>query len=162
MSAININKKLHGAITPVISAANTTAATLDDLTAVSCDGYNRLLVQYTVTTGWDRAGTITIYNSLESDGTYIAADYTVSNITHNVSTTDTGGNYIVENHLPYIKVAWTRTTTGTTGTISVSVMPFNSKTLRKKWSGLKMEMFSEGKGLASAELFDSHVDILLA
>jgi len=130
--AFNINKMLHDAISvDVIDAKSATYATVASLTAIKCQGFTKLLVQYIISSAsWDRAGNICIWGSLTENGTYTALDSTIENATFGVSATDDGNEgkgecYVVENIMPWIKVAWTNTTTGTTGTISVSVMPFN-------------------------------------
>jgi len=132
MAGINILKKYHGNRTLVIDAKSATYATVADLTEVNCSGYTKLMVQY-ITSGatWDRAGTIDIYGSIASGGTYTSYDTSVENATHGVLTTDDGlvglGEiYIVENIAPYVKIAWTNTTAGTAGTVSIWVMPFNT------------------------------------
>ena len=131
MAGINILKKYHGSMTLAIDAKSATYATVASLTEINCSGYTKLMVKYVVTTGWDRAGTISIWGSLNSGGTFVPYDSTVENCTHSVLHTDDafeglGEIYIVENIAPYIKVAWTNSTAGTAGTVSVWVMPFNT------------------------------------
>lgn len=130
--AFNINKMLHDTISfGVIDAKSASYNTVANLTAVKCQGFTKLLVQYIVSAGtWDRAGNICIWGSFTENGTYTAADATIENATFGVVHTDDGNEglgefYVVENIMPWIKVAWVNTTAGTSGTISVSVMPFN-------------------------------------
>jgi len=130
MAGINILKKYYGIVTLAIDAKSATYATVASLTEINCSGYTKLMVQYIVSGAtWDIAGTIDIYNSLHSGGTYTQNDTTIENATHSVLGTDDGfvglGEiYVVENIAPYIKVAWTLAT-GSVGTISVWCMPFN-------------------------------------
>lgn len=132
MSAINIDRKLHGAITECFTGKSATYATIASLTAIKCDGYNKLMVQYILSGAtWDRAGTITVYGSLTATGTYTALDATIENAAFGVLHTDDGNEgygeiYVVENVPPWVKVGWTNTTTGTAGTISVYAMPINT------------------------------------
>ena len=128
--AFNINKKLHGEVTTAFTGKSATFNTIASLTAIKCQGFTKLLVQYTLTGEWDRAGTISVYGSFTEEGTYTAADATVENGSFNVLHTDednegTGEYFVVENIMPWIKVGWTNTTAGTAGTIEVNVMPFN-------------------------------------
>ena len=133
VGAFNVNKKLHSDISfDVIDAKDATYNTIANLTAIKCQGFTRLAVQYITTTGWDRAGSIYIYGSFTEDGTYTAPDGTIENaiflVLHTDDTTNEGLGeyYVVENVMPWIKVGWVNTTAGSTGTVSVSVMPFNT------------------------------------
>ncbi len=115
----------HGKPETVLSAVNATADTVTSLTAYNVSGYTKILVTYTCTSGWDRAGDIKIYGMI--DGTnYVLADNTVENSTFSVSSTDDAGEYyVVENICPKIKIGWSRTTAGATGTLTAVMMPFN-------------------------------------
>ena len=132
MSAININRVLHGAMTLAIDAKSADFTTVASLTAIKCDGYNKLMIQYIIsTTSWDRAGNIDVYGAFKPTGTYTALDNTIENASFAVSSTDdakegAGEIYIVESVPPWVKIAWDNTTAGTTGTISVWAIPFNS------------------------------------
>lgn len=122
---VYLNGINHGKITTVISAKDATYDTVASLTAVNCSGFNKLFVAYTCTSGWDRAGTIKIYGSIDN-ADYVIGDATVENASFSVLHTDDSGEYyIVENIPPSIKVGFERTTEGTTGTITVKIMPFN-------------------------------------
>ena len=130
--AFNINKKLHGDVyESVIDAKSSDYNTVASLTAYKCQGFTKLLVQYVISsTSWDRAGNIIVYGSFTESGTYTAPDGTIENATFAVGTTDdslegAGEFYVVESIMPWIKIGWDNTTAGTTGTISVTVMPFN-------------------------------------
>ena len=126
MSAFNTDKKFHGKVTAYDDDLNATVlySTRDPL---NCEGYTKLMVQYYCTTGWDRAGTITIYGSLTYGGTYVPMDATNESASFGVLTTDDAGEiYVVENLPPFIKIDWTNTTAGATGTLSILVMPFNT------------------------------------
>jgi len=125
---INILKKLPAEIDPitVIDAKSGDFDTIANLTTVACDGFTKLLVHYKCSSGWDRAGTIKIYGAFtDDDNEYVLADATVENGSFDVGTGDTGEWYVVENVMPFIKVGLDITTAGTTGTITVKVLPFN-------------------------------------
>jgi len=121
----HLSTKGHGKPTTVLSAVNATADTVASLTAINCSGYTKLLVTYVCTAGWDRAGDIKIYGAV--DGTnWVIADTTVENGTFGVTTANGSGEYyVVEDISPSIKVGWSRTTTGNTGTLTAKIMPFN-------------------------------------
>jgi hypothetical protein len=126
MSAFNTDKKFHGTVTEYDTdlAATVLYSTRDPL---NCEGYTKLMVYYVCTTGWDRAGTITVYGALRRDDTYVAPDATIENGAFGVLHTDDAGEwYVVENIPNFIKLDWTNSTAGTTGTMSIIVMPFNS------------------------------------
>ena len=123
--AINIGKVLGGSPIKSIDAKSSDYKTLADLTTINCRGYNKLMVYYACTAGWDRAGNIIVYGAPTTSDTFVAADATVENATFEVTTADTGEYYVVENIPTYIKIGWDNTTAGTTGTISVWVSPFN-------------------------------------
>ncbi|MBU2061851.1 MAG: hypothetical protein KKH44_08410 [Bacteroidetes bacterium] len=132
VGAFNINKKLHSDVyESVIDAKSSDYNTIGSLTAYKCQGFTKLMVQYIVSsTSWDRAGDIIIYGSFTENGTYTSPDATIENATFGVLSTDDGNEgkgeyYVVENVMPWIKIGWDNTTTGGTGTISVTVMPFN-------------------------------------
>jgi hypothetical protein len=125
LSGLNITSISHDKVTTVHSAISETIDTVASLTAVNCSGFNKLYVAYTCTTGWDRAGTIKIYGSIDNTN-YVLADATVENASFGVLHTDDAGEYyIVENIPPSVKVGFDCTTAGTTGTITVKIMPFN-------------------------------------
>jgi hypothetical protein len=125
LGGFNIAGINHGAVSTVHSAISASADTVASLTAVNCRGFNKLIVSYVCTTGWDRAGTIKIYGSIDNSS-YVLADATVENASFGVLHTDDSGEYyIVENVPPSIKVGFNVTTAGATGTITVKVMPFN-------------------------------------
>jgi hypothetical protein len=125
LSGINITGISHGFVQTVCDALDDTADTVASLTAINCSGFNKLYVQYVCTTGWNRAGTIKIYGSIDNTN-YVLADGTVENGSFGVLHTDDAGEYyIVENIPPSIKVGFERTTAGDTGTITVKIMPFN-------------------------------------
>lgn len=121
----HLSTKGHGKTTTVLSGVNATADTVASLTAINCSGYTKLFVTYVCTSGWDRAGDIKIYGA--NDGTnWVIADDTVENATFSVAHTDDAGEYyVVEDISPSIKVGWSRTTEGTTGTLTAKIMPFN-------------------------------------
>ncbi len=126
MSAFNTNKIFPG---KVYEYATDWSASISQTTQtpINCHGYTKLMVYYLPTTGWDRAGTITVYGALEYDDTYVAVDATVENGAFGVLTTDDAGEiYVVENIPNFIKLDWANTTAGTTGTMTVKVMPFNN------------------------------------
>jgi len=136
MSGINLIKIFHGDAIKVIDAKSSDYNTTSSLTQINCNGFNRLMVHYQLSsTSWDRAGNIIIYGSLWSDtadanSLYVPLDDTVENATFSVTSTDdakvnSGEMYFVENIPPYIKVGWDNTTAGTTGTITVWVLPCN-------------------------------------
>ena len=132
MSAINIDRKLHTGITTCFTGKSTDFNTVASLTAIKCDGYNRLMIQYILSGAtWDRAGSIIVYGAFYPTGTYTALDATIENASFDVSATDDdnegyGEIYIVENVPPWVKVGWDLTTTGNDGTISVYAIPFNN------------------------------------
>ena len=135
MGAINIDRKLHTGITTCFSGKSSDFNTIASLTAIKCDGYNKLMVQYIITeTGspadWDRAGNIVVYGSFTPSGTYTALDGTIENATFAVGADDednegSGEIYVVENIPPWVKIGWNNTTEGTKGTIAVYALPFN-------------------------------------
>lgn len=121
----HLSTKGHGTITTALSAVSTTADTVASLTAINCSGYTKLLVTYYCTTGWDRAGDIKIYGSVDNSN-YVIAESTIENCTYSVDANDDAGEYyVVEDIPPSIKVGWSNTTAGTTGTLTAKVMPFN-------------------------------------
>ena len=132
MSGISIDRKLHTGMTKVLDAKSADYNTIASLTAVKCDGYNKLMVQYIVTTGWDRVADIYVYGAFYPTGTYTGLDDTIEGYKFSVGATDDtsygglGQIYFVESIPPWIKVGLDVTTAGTTGTITVLVMPFNS------------------------------------
>jgi hypothetical protein len=126
MGAFNTDKKFHGTVTAYDDDLNATVlySTRDPL---NCEGYTKLMVYYIPTTGWDRAGTITVYGALRRDDTYVPLDGTIENASFGVLHTDDNGEiYVVENIPNFIKLDWANTTAGTTGTLSILVMPFNN------------------------------------
>jgi len=131
--AINIQQKLHSKITTAFTGKSSDFNTVSSLTAIGCQGYTKLSVQYIITKAdstWDRAGNIIVYGSWSESGTYTAPDNTIENASFAITTGEggtTGGGefYVVENIMPWIKVGWDNTTGGTKGTIAVKVMPFN-------------------------------------
>ena len=131
MSGMNITKILHGSMTLAIDAKSADFTTISELTEIKCDGFNKLMIQYILsTTDWDRAGNIDIYGAFYPTGTYTAFNFTIENYSFTVSATadsgvGSGEIYIIENVPPCVKLAWDNTTPGTTGTISVYAMPFN-------------------------------------
>lgn len=132
MSAININKIQHSGWVLAIDAKSADFTTVANLTAIKCDGFNKLMVQYIIsTTSWDRAGNIDVYGAFSPTGTYTALDNTIENASFGVTTSDdakvgAGEIYVVEFVPPWVKLSWDNTTAGTTGTISVWAIPFNS------------------------------------
>ena len=127
---------IRGETTKAIDAKSSDYNTLASLTEINCNAYSKLLVWYQISsTSWDRAGNIVVYGSMRSDSadastSYVSPDDTVENATFAITSTDdakTGAGewYVVENIAPYIKIGWDNTTAGTTGTITVYVMPFN-------------------------------------
>lgn len=121
----HLSTKGHGKTTTVLSTVNATADTVASLTAINCSGYTKLFVTYVCTSGWDRAGDIKIYGAVNGTN-WVIADTTVENATFTVGTGDGSGEYyVVEDISPSIKVGWARTTTGTTGTLTAKIMPFN-------------------------------------
>ena len=131
MSAINIDRKLHTGITTCFTGKSTDFNTVASLTAIKCDGYNRLMIQYILSGAtWDRIGSIICYGAFYPTGTYTALDSTIENASFEVVATDDdkvgyGEIYVVENVPPWVKVGWDMTTEGTAGTISVYAIPFN-------------------------------------
>lgn len=131
MSAINIDRKLHTGITTCFEGKSTDFNTVASLTAIKCDGYNKLMIQYILSGAtWDRVGNILVYGAFKPTGTYTALDATIENASFQVLATDDsnegyGEIYVVENVPPWVKVGWDLTTTGTAGTISVYAIPFN-------------------------------------
>ena len=88
------------------------------------------MVQYVLTTGWDRVGKIMVYGSFTKTGTYTALDTTIENASFEVTASDddnegSGEIYIIENIPPWVKIGFDRTTEGTTGKISAYALPFN-------------------------------------
>lgn len=133
MSGTNILQKLPDKRTKVINAKSSDYNTVASLSEVNCYGYRNLMVWYQCSTGWDRAGDIMFYGSLWSDSanassTYLELDGATWSVTATDDTTYSGGGrvFVVENIPPFIKCGWNNTTAGTTGTISVWVMPFNN------------------------------------
>jgi hypothetical protein len=132
MSAINIDRKLHTAMTTCFEGKSEDFNTIASLTAIKCDGYNRLMIQYILSGAtWDRVGNIVCYGSFTATGTYTALDGTIENASFQVLATDDGNVgygeiYVVENVPPWVKVGWDATTAGTAGTISVYAIPFNN------------------------------------
>ena len=125
MSGINITSMSHDKVVTVCDALDASADTVASLIAVNCSGFNKLFVSYVCTTGWNRAGTIKIYGSIDNTN-YVLADATVENASFAVLHTDDAGEYyIVENIPPSIKVGFDCTTAGDAGTITVKVMAFN-------------------------------------
>lgn len=128
MSGINIIQKYHGAVTQVASNWGATDVTSG---VINVNGYTKLMVQYVCSSGWDRAGDIYILGCLTSNGAFTTMDATlVSGSKFSVTATDdsltgAGKIYVVKNIPPFIKLFWDNTTTGTTGTLTVSIMPFN-------------------------------------
>jgi hypothetical protein len=127
MGAFNTDKKFHGKITAYADDWNTSVAhtTQDPL---NCEGYTKLMIYYYAggASAWDRAGTVTVYGALRSTDTFVAMDATNESASFGVLTTDDAGEiYVVENVPPFIKLDWANTTAGTTGTLTVLVMPFN-------------------------------------
>ena len=115
----------HGAISTPLSAVSTTADTVASLTAYNVSGYTKLLVTYYCTSGWDRAGDIKIYGAIDNSN-YVLADATIENGSFSVAHTDDAGEYYVVENIPLkIKVGWSNTTAGTTGTLTAKIMPFN-------------------------------------
>lgn len=136
MSSTNISKIYHGSAIKVIDAKSADYNTVASLTQINCNGFNRLMVHYQISsTSWDRAGDIIVYGSFWEDSAdantlYVPLDNTVENATFAVTTddddkTNQGEIYFVENIPPYIKVGWDATTAGTAGTITVWVLPCN-------------------------------------
>jgi len=133
LSGINISRKLHSGMTTCFTGKSSDFKTISELTAINCDGYNKLMIQYIITQvdgTWDRAGSIIVYGSFTATGTYTALDTTIENATFNVSASDddnvgNGEIYVVENIPPWVKIGWDNTTAGTKGTISVYAIPFN-------------------------------------
>ena len=129
---MNINKIRHTGMTLALDAKDADYITIANITAIKCDGFNKLFVQYVIsTTSWDRAGDILIHGAFSPTGTFTALDDTIENAKFSVGTTDdnkvgAGEIYIVENIPPWIKVTWDNTTAGGTGTTSLWVMPFNA------------------------------------
>lgn len=133
MSGINILQKLPDKRTKVINAKSEDYNTVASLSEVNCYGYRNLMVWYQCSSGWDRVADIMVYGSLWSDSanansTYLELDGATWSVTATDDTTYSGSGrvYIVENIPPFIKVGLNVTTAGTTGTISVWVMPFNN------------------------------------
>ena len=106
--------------------------TIGNLTAIKCDGFNKLWIQFIISLNtWTSAGNIIVYGSFTKEGTYTAMDDTIENSSFGVITTDDakeglGEMYVVGIVPPWIKIGWDKTTAGSTGTISVWAMPFNS------------------------------------
>ena len=129
MSGINIIQKYHGSITEV---ANDWAEDNDTTgTIINTNGYTKLAIYYSTSTGWDRAGNIIVLGAMRQNDTYVVSDDTIENSTFGVATTDdtgftgSGQYYVVENILPFTKIVWTNTTPGAAGTLTVLCMPFN-------------------------------------
>ena len=126
MSAFNTDKKFHGKVTSYATDWNASIAQTTQ-SPLNCEGYTKLMVYYICTTGWDRAGTITVYGALEYDDTYVPVDATIENGAFGVLTTDDAGEiYVVENIPNFVKLDWANTTAGTLGTLTVKCMPFNN------------------------------------
>ena len=131
MSGMSINKILHSSVVLAIDSKSTDFTTVSELTEIKCSGFNKLMIQYILsTTDWDRVGNIDVYGSFSPTGTYTAFNFTIENYSFEVSATADSGVgagelYVIENIPPYVKLAWDNTTVGTTGTISVYAMPFN-------------------------------------
>jgi len=130
MAGINILKIYHGNATEYTWAGTDVAAS--SITELNCNGYTKLLVHYVCDTDWNRAGSIIMLGSIASGGTYVTPDDTIENSTFTVGATDdtvytgAGQYYVVEGITPYIKPTWDNSTPGTTGNVTVTVMPFNS------------------------------------
>lgn len=137
MSAISIAKIFHGDPIKVIDAKSEDYNTLASLTQINCNGFNRLMVHYQISSAsWDRAASIVVYGTFWSDSAdantlYVPLDATVENASFGVLSTDDTTNqnrgeiYFVENIPPWIKVGLDVTTAGSIGTITVWVLPCN-------------------------------------
>ncbi len=129
---MNINKIRHTGMTKAIDAKIATFNTIANLTAIKCDGFNKLMMQYIISLDtWTSAGNIIVYGSFTATGTFTALDDTIENASFGVVTTDDakeglGEIYIVEQVPPWIKIGWENTTAGSAGTISVWAIPFNN------------------------------------
>lgn len=127
MSAFNTDKKFHGKVTPYATDWGSASVAYTTQSPLNCEGYTKLMVYCIPSTGWDRAGTITVYGALEYDDTYVPVDGTVENGAFGVLHTDDNGEiYVVENIPNFIKLDWTNSTAGSAGTLTVKVMPFNN------------------------------------
>ena len=80
----------HGITTTVIDAKSSDFDTLSSLTPINCSGYNKLLITYTTSTGWDRAGDIKVYGSLTRDSGYV--QYDTGNLLSNPYFADSDGD----------------------------------------------------------------------
>jgi len=130
--ANNINRILHSGMTLCIDAKIADYNTMASLTAIKCDGYNKLMVQYVISLAtWTSAGNIVCYGAFTPTGTYTALDNTIENSNFAITSTDDdkvglGEIYVVEFVPPWVKIGWVNTTAGSAGTISVWAIPFNS------------------------------------
>lgn len=135
-----------GETSTALDAKSADYNTLSSIDPINCSGYTKLLIAYATSSGWDRSGEIKIYGSYLKDtgfkllnptGTDISLwdemiwdvdnwDFETSTV-HAVGTSDDGKYYIAENIPPYIKLTWTRDVTGTTGTITTKIKPFNEE-----------------------------------
>ena len=128
----NINKIRHSAMVLAIDAKITDYNTMANLEVIPCDGFNKLMVQYIISVDtWTSAGNIICYGAFKPTGTYTALDNTIENSNFAIVDTDDakvglGEIYIVENVPPWVKIGWDNTAAGSTGTISVWAVPFNS------------------------------------
>ncbi|MBW3015245.1 hypothetical protein KY330_02385, partial [Candidatus Woesearchaeota archaeon] len=82
-SGTNIIKIFHKDPIKVIDAKSSDYNTVASLTQIDCNGFNKLMVHYKISsTSWDRVGNIIVYGSFWSDSAdantnYVALDNTV-------------------------------------------------------------------------------------
>ena len=89
----------HGITTTVIDAKSSDFDTLSSLTPINCSGYNKLLITYTTSTGWDRAGDIKVYGSLTRDSGYV--QYDTGNLLSNPYFADSAGDNLPDHWTLY-------------------------------------------------------------